>query len=51
MYILQSIANKANAVWQTETLPMWRSTADKVIRQRMANGSGSRRYRLVAVKG
>ena len=51
MYILQSIANKANAVWLTETLPMWRTTADKVIRLRMASGSGSHRYRLVEVKG
>ena len=47
MYILQSIANKANAVWLTETLPMPMAKADKLIRIRMANGTGNRRFRLV----
>ena len=47
MYILQSILANANAVWQTETLPMPLAKADKLIRVRMANATGNRRFRLV----
>ena len=47
MWILQSILNKAGAVWQTETLPMPLRHADKLIKQRIANATGVRRFRLV----
>jgi len=47
MYILQSLATHANAVWQTETLPMPLAKADILIRVRMANATGNRRFRLV----
>ena len=49
MYILQSIAMHAKAVWQTETLPMPRAKADKLIRERMARQGEQvvRRYRLM----
>tara|TARA_B100001179_G_C18474846_1_gene353049 strand:+ start:46 stop:195 length:150 start_codon:yes stop_codon:yes gene_type:complete len=49
MWILQSIKNQAGAVWQTETLAMPLRHADKVIKQRIANASGVRRFRLVKV--
>jgi len=49
MYILQSILDQANAVWLTETLPMPLAKADKLIRIRMANATGKRRFRLVQV--
>ena len=47
MYILQSILANANAVWLTETLPMPMAKADKLIRVRMANATGNRRFRLI----
>ena len=47
MYILESILANANAVWQTETLPMPTAKADKLIRERMARKGNQRRYRLV----
>ena len=47
MYILQSLAHKANAVWLTETLPMPMAKADKLIRERMTRKGNARRYRLV----
>ena len=47
MYILQSILANANAVWLTETLPMPLAKADKLIRVRIANATGNRRFRLV----
>ena len=49
MYILQSILNKAGAVWQTESLPMPLRKADRIVKQRLANAEGRRRYRLVKV--
>ena len=49
MYILQSIAMHANAVWLTETLPLPMAKADKLIRERMARQGGqvTRRFRLI----
>ena len=47
MYILQSILNKAGAVWVTETLPLPLSKADKLIKSRLAHSTGSRRFRLI----
>jgi hypothetical protein len=47
MYILQSILDQAGAVWQTETLAMPLRKADKVIKERLANATGVRRFRLI----
>ena len=47
MFILQSILNKAGAVWVTETLPLPKTKAERVIAKRRANATGSRRFRLV----
>ena len=51
MYILQSIIDKANAVWVTETRPMWKSTAESVLHFRTLRDFGVKRFRLIKVKG
>ena len=48
MYILQSTSKAKD--WQAETLPMPLAVADKLVRQRIAQASGCRRYRLVKVR-
>jgi hypothetical protein len=47
MYILQSILNKAGAVWVTESLPLPLSKADKLIKSRLSHATGVRRFRLI----
>jgi hypothetical protein len=47
MYILESILNKAGAVWRVESLPLPLRKADRLIKQRIANAQGRCRYRLV----
>ncbi len=50
MWILQSILDKAGAVWVTETLPLPLRKAERVIKQRRVNASGSHRFRLVKAR-
>lgn len=47
MYILQSILNKAGAVWVTESLPLSLTKADKMIKSRLSHATGVRRFRLI----
>ena len=48
MYVLQSTTKAKD--WQAETLPLPLAVADKLVRQRIAQASGCRRYRLVKVR-
>jgi len=50
MYILQSILNKAGAVWVTESLPLPLPKADRLIKSRFAHATGVRRFRLIKVQ-
>jgi len=46
MFILKSILNQAGAVWQVETIAMRKKDAERLLRRRLANNDGSRRYGL-----
>jgi hypothetical protein len=49
MYILKSILNQAGAVWQVESIAMRKRDAERLIRTRIANANGKRRYGLFPV--
>lgn len=46
MFILKSILNQAGSVWQVETIAMRKKDAERLLRRRLANNDGSRRYGL-----
>jgi len=46
MFILKSILNQAGAVWQVESIAMRKRDAERLLRSRLANNDGSRRYGL-----
>ena len=47
MYILESIPFASKSGWVVESIAMFRKDAEKLLRSRIANAKGSRRYRLV----
>ena len=47
MFILQSIPFASKSEWVTESVPMLRKQAEKLLRSRIANATGARRFRLV----
>tara|TARA_B100000427_G_scaffold329746_1_gene347468 strand:+ start:4722 stop:4871 length:150 start_codon:yes stop_codon:yes gene_type:complete len=49
MYILKSILNQAGAVWQVESIAMMKRDAERLLRSRIANNNGKRRYGLFRV--
>ena len=49
MYILKSILNQAGAVWQVESIAMRKRDAERLLRSRIANANGKRRYGLFSV--
>ena len=49
MYIIESIPFSSKVGWVTETIPMIRRQAEALMRVRLANASGKRRYRLIKV--
>jgi len=49
MYQLESTIFDKND-WKIETLPMPLRAADKLIKQRVADSEGRRRYRLIKVE-
>jgi hypothetical protein len=49
MYILKSILNQAGAVWQVESMAMMKRDAERLLRSRLANSDGKRRYGLFSV--
>ena len=49
MYILKSILNQAGAVWQVESIAMRKRDAERLLRSRLANANGKRRYGLFSV--
>ena len=46
MYILRSILNQAGSVWVVESMPMRKRDAARLLRSRLANSDGTRRYGL-----
>jgi hypothetical protein len=46
MLILKSILNQAGSVWKVETIAMRKKDAEKLLRRRIANSDGTRRYGL-----
>ena len=46
MYILKSILNQAGSVWQVESIAMRKRDAERLLRSRIANANGVRRYGL-----
>ena len=50
MYILKSILNQAGAVWQIESIAMRKRDAERLLRSRLANANGKRRYGLFPSK-
>jgi hypothetical protein len=47
MYILQSIPFASKSGWVIETIPMIRRQAEALLKARIANATGARRFRLV----
>ena len=47
MYTLESIPFASKSGWIAESIPMFRRDAEKLLRSRIANAKGARRYRLV----
>lgn len=47
MYTLESIPFASKSGWIAESIPMYRRDAEKLLRGRIANSKGVRRYRLV----
>ena len=48
MLVLKSILKQAGAVWQVESIPMRKRDAERLLKSRVANNDGSRRYGLFA---
>jgi hypothetical protein len=46
MYILKSILNQAGSVWKVESIAMRKRDAERLLRSRIANTDGKRRYGL-----
>lgn len=46
MFILKSILNQAGAVWKVESIAMRKIDAERLLRRRLANNDGTRRYGL-----
>jgi hypothetical protein len=49
MYILKSIVNQAGSVWQVESIALRKRDAERLLRSRLANSDGKRRYGLFSV--
>jgi hypothetical protein len=46
MLILKSILNQAGAVWRVESIAMRKADAERLLRRRIADNDGTRRYGL-----
>jgi hypothetical protein len=49
MFILKSILNQAGAFWAVESIAMRKRDAEKLLKSRLSNSDGSRRYGLFPV--
>ena len=47
MFILESIPFASKSGWVAESIAMFRKDAEKLLRSRIANSTGKRRFRLV----
>ena len=44
MYILKAILNQAGSVWKVESIAMQKRDAERLLRSRLASGTGKYRY-------
>jgi hypothetical protein len=49
MFTIESIPFASKSGWVTETIPMVRRQAEALLKARIANATGKRRFRLVKV--
>jgi len=47
MFVLESIPFASKSGWVVESIAMFRRDAEKLLRSRIANSTGARRFRLV----
>jgi len=46
MFILKSILTQAGSAWQVESIAMRKRDAERLLKSRLSNNDGSRRYGL-----
>jgi len=47
MFVLESIPFASKSGWVAESIPMIRKQAERLLRSRVSNSTGARRFRLV----